>query len=58
MYEICNICNEISDNFYFDHKDVKSNLTELSFLNLVNKLKIMIFNSMAILSHLQMLHHP
>ena len=50
--------NEISDNFYFDYKAVKLNQTELFLKNLMNKMKIMIFNFMAILSHFQMLHHP
>ena len=31
IMEINVIQNEISDNFYFDHKAVKSNLTELFF---------------------------
>ena len=37
--------NNISDNFYFDDKAVRSNLTELFFKTLMNKLKITIFNS-------------
>ena len=48
----------VSDNFYFDHNAVQSNLTVLLFLNPMNKLKIMVFNFMAILLHFQILHHP
>ena len=43
--------NDISDNFNSDYKAVQTNLTELFFLNLMNKLKIMIFNFRAILPH-------
>ena len=42
------VLNDISEKFYFDNKAVQSNLTKLLFLNLMNKLKIMIFNSMAL----------
>ena len=49
--------NEISDNFYPDHKAVKLNLTKLFFLNLMNKLKIRIFNFMAIRKKNQVLFH-
>ena len=35
----------IQINFYFDHKAVRSNVTKLFFLNLMNKLKITIFTS-------------
>ena len=31
--------NDIYDNFYSDHKAVQSNLTELFFLNLMNRLR-------------------
>ena len=31
--------NDISDNFYCDHKAVQSNLTELFVLYLMNKLR-------------------
>ena len=37
--------NYISDNFYFDHKIVRTNLTEIFFLTHTNKLKITISNS-------------
>ena len=39
------VVNDISDNFYFDHKAVRSNLTELFFKTLMNKWKITTFNS-------------
>ena len=39
IIEINVVQNDISDNFYFDHKAVQSNLTELFFLNLMNKFK-------------------
>ena len=39
MIEINVVQNDIFDNFDFDHKAVQSNLTELLFLNLMNKLK-------------------
>ena len=47
IIEINVVQNDISDNFYSIHKVVQSNLTELFCLNLMNKLKIMIFNFMA-----------
>ena len=30
------VLNDISENFYFDHKAVQSNLTELFFSDLMN----------------------
>ena len=44
IMEINYVINEISDNFYSDYKAVRSNLTELFFQTLMNKLKITIFN--------------
>ena len=32
--------NVVSDNFYFDYKAVRLNLTELFFQSLLNKLKL------------------
>ena len=43
IIEINVVKNYISDNFYFDHKVVLSNLMKLFFLNLMNTLKIMIY---------------
>ena len=39
IIEINVVQYDISDNFYFNHKAVESNLTELFFLNLMNILK-------------------
>ena len=58
MIEIRVVRNVISKNFYSNHEAAQLNQTELFFLNLMNKLKIMIFNFMAILPHFQMLHLP
>ena len=38
IIEINVFLNDISDNIYSDHKAVQSNLTELFFVNLMNKL--------------------
>ena len=48
--------NVIYYNFHFPSCTIKSNRT--IFFNLVNELKKIIFNSMAILPDFQMIHHP
>ena len=40
IMELKVVHNVVSDNFYFDYKAVRLNLTELFFQSLLNKLKL------------------